>query len=74
MKEVEKVSLLTDEKLTQKELEQEDNVLVECLLSDQSNLIGNSLMTANFRRRFGAFILAIRREGTIFEKKSPILF
>ena len=69
MKEVEKVSLLTDEKLTQKELEQEDNVLVECLLSDQSNLIGNSLMTANFRRRFGAFILAIRREGTIFRKK-----
>ena len=69
MKEVEKVNLLTDEKLTQKELEQEDNVLVECLLSDQSNLIGNSLMTANFRRRFGAFILAIRREGTIFRKK-----
>ncbi|MEC9456616.1 MAG: SLC13 family permease [Candidatus Neomarinimicrobiota bacterium] len=69
MKEVEKVSLLTDEKLTQKELEQEDNVLVECLLSDQSNLIGNSLMTANFRRRFGAFILAIRREGSIFRKK-----
>ena len=69
MKEVEKVSLLTDEKLTQKELEQEDNVLVECLLSDQSNLIGNSLMTANFRRRFGAFILAIRRDGTIFRKK-----
>ena len=26
-------------------------------------------MTANFRRRFGAFILAIRREGTIFRKK-----
>ena len=69
MKEVEKVNLLTDEKLTQKELEQEDNVLVECLLSDQSNLIGDSLMTSNFRRRFGAFILAIRREGTIFRKK-----
>ena len=29
MKEVEKVALLTDEKLTQEELEQEDNVLVE---------------------------------------------
>ena len=69
MKEVEKVTLLTDEKLTQKELEQEDNILVECLLSDQSNLIGDTLMTSNFRRRFGAFILAIRREGTIFRKK-----
>ena len=32
MKEVEKITLLTDEKLTQKELEQEDNILVECLL------------------------------------------
>tara|TARA_B100000686_G_scaffold111291_1_gene118622 strand:+ start:77812 stop:79608 length:1797 start_codon:yes stop_codon:yes gene_type:complete len=69
MKEVEKVTLLTDEKLTQSELEQEDNILVECLISDQSNLIGKSIMTSNFRRRFGAFILAIRREGTIFRKK-----
>ena len=69
MKEVEKVTLLTDEKLTQKELEQEDNILVECLLSDQSNLIGDTLITSNFRRRFGAFTLAIRREGTIFRKK-----
>ena len=40
MKEVEKVSLLTDEKLTQNELEQEDNILIECMVTDQSNLIG----------------------------------
>ena len=69
MKEVEKVTLLTDEKLTQEELEQENNILVECLLSDQSSLIGETLLTSNFRRRFGAFILAIRRDGTIFRKK-----
>ena len=69
MKEVEKVTLLTDEKLTQEELEQENNILVECLLSDQSSLIGDTLLTSNFRRRFGAFILAIRRDGTIFRKK-----
>jgi di/tricarboxylate transporter len=69
MKEVEKITLLTDEKLTQQELEKEDNVLVECLLTEQSDLVGHSLMTSNFRRRFGAFILAIRREGTIFRKK-----
>jgi di/tricarboxylate transporter len=60
---------LTDEKLTQSELEQEDNVLVECLLTDQSDLVGKSLMASNFRQRFGAFILAIRREGDIFRKK-----
>ena len=69
MKEIEKVALLTDEKLTQSELEQEDNILVECLLTDQSDLVGRSLMSSNFRQQFGAFILAIRREGDIFRKK-----
>ena len=69
MKEVEKVALLTDEKLTQEELEQEDNVLVECILTDKSELVGKSLKSGNFRRRFGAFILAVRREGVIFRKK-----
>ena len=32
IKEVEKITLLTDEKLTQKELEQKDNILMECCL------------------------------------------
>ena len=69
MKEVESVALLTGEKLTQSELEQEDNELVECLLTDDSDLVGKSLMSTNFRQIFGAFILAIRREGGIFRKK-----
>ena len=69
MKEVEKVSLLTDEKLTQAELEQEDNVLMECMVTDKSDIIGQTLMESNFRNRFHAFILAIRREGSIIRKK-----
>ena len=69
MKDLEKVALLTDEKLTEKELVQEDNVLVQCLLTDKSDLTGKSLMQINFRRRFGAFVLAIRREGEILRKK-----
>jgi di/tricarboxylate transporter len=69
MKDLEKVTLLTDEKLTEKELVQEDNVLVQCLLTDKSDLTGKSLMQINFRRRFGAFVLAIRREGEILRKK-----
>jgi di/tricarboxylate transporter len=69
MKEVEKVALLTDEKLTQEELEKDDNVVVECLITDKSDLVGKSLKASNFRRRFGSFILAIRREGSIFRKK-----
>jgi len=69
MKELEKVTLLTDEKLTEKELEQEENILVEGILTDHSRLIGRSSKTINFRRRYGAFILAIRREGTILRDK-----
>ena len=69
MKEVEGITLLTDEKLTQAELEQEDNELVECLLTDDSDLVGKSLMSTNFRQVFGAFILAIRREGDFIRKK-----
>ena len=69
MKEVEKVSLLTDEKLTQNELEQEDNILIECMVTDQSNLIGKTIVNSNFRKRFYAFILAIRREGSIIRNK-----
>ena len=69
MKEVEKVSMLTDEKLTQAELIHDDNTLVECILTNQSGLVGKSLMEINFRRRFGSFILAIRREGAILRRK-----
>ena len=69
LKTIEKLSMLTDEKLNQSELIQENNVLVECLLTNKSELIGTSLMAANFRRRFGSFVLAIRREGTIIRKK-----
>ncbi|MFC1565894.1 SLC13 family permease [Candidatus Neomarinimicrobiota bacterium] len=69
MKELERVTLLTDEKLTEKELEQEENILVEGILTDRSRLIGRSSKSINFRRRYGAFILAIRREGTILRDK-----
>lgn len=69
MKEVEKVTMLTDEKLTQNELIHDDNTLVECLITNKAVLVGKSLMEINFRRRFGSFILAIRREGEILRKK-----
>tara|TARA_B100001079_G_C16332189_1_gene479633 strand:- start:4 stop:1164 length:1161 start_codon:yes stop_codon:yes gene_type:complete len=69
MKEVEKVKMLTDEKLTQAELVHDNNTLVECILANQSELVGKSLMEINFRRRFGSFILAIRREGAILRRK-----
>jgi di/tricarboxylate transporter len=69
MKEVEQVYMLTDEKLNQEELTKEENLLVECLVTNQSELVGQSLKEANFRLRFGSFVLAIRREGDILRKK-----
>ena len=69
LKEIEKLSLLIDEKLTQEELEQEDNILAECLITDNSELIGQTLQEANFRRSFGSFVLAIRREGEVIRRK-----
>ena len=69
LKEIENLVMLADEKLTQEELEQEDNILAECLVTDNSELIGLSLQEANFRRSFGSFVLAIRREGEIIRRK-----
>ena len=39
------------------------------MVTDQSDLIGQTIMNSNFRKRFYAFILAIRREGGIIRKK-----
>ena len=69
MKKIEKVSLISDEKMTKKELESEDNVLIEGVVRNRSSIVGRSLMKINFRRRFGAFVLAIRREGKLMHRK-----
>lgn len=69
MKEVERIAMLTDQKLTGAELTHEDNILVEAVLTDKSNFIGRTLMEINFRRRFGSFVLAIRKEGAILRRK-----
>ena len=69
LKEIENLALLTDEKLTQEELEQENHILAECLVTDNSELIGQTLQEANFRRTFGSFVLAIRREGEVIRRK-----
>jgi len=69
LKEIENLALLTDEKLTQEELEQENHILAECLITDNSELIGQTLQDANFRRTFGSFVLAIRREGEVIRRK-----
>jgi di/tricarboxylate transporter len=68
-REEEKVLLLTDLKMNQSELTGAESVVVEGLVTQESTLIGQSLKEVDFRNSFGAFVLAIRREGRVLREK-----
>tara|TARA_B100000315_G_scaffold260765_1_gene325007 strand:- start:20922 stop:22715 length:1794 start_codon:yes stop_codon:yes gene_type:complete len=68
-REEEKVLLLTDVKLNSAELTGDDSVIVEGLVSPGSSLIGMNLNDVDFRKKFGGFVLAIRREGKMLREK-----
>ncbi|MFQ6616387.1 MAG: SLC13 family permease [Fidelibacterota bacterium] len=68
-REEEKVLLLTDVKMNQVELAGQENVVVEGLVTPGSTLIGKSIKEVDFRNKFGAFVLAIRREGKTLREK-----
>lgn len=71
------VALLSDVKLTDEELAAGEQVVVEALVSPASDLIGRTLRQADFRRTYGAFVLAIRREqATLHERlaRTPLRF
>ncbi|HLF56892.1 MAG TPA: SLC13 family permease [Thermoanaerobaculia bacterium] len=65
--------LLSDTKLTDSELSDRDNVLVEMQLSPTSTLEGMSLKEVDFRRRFGAFVLALSRAGEVIREKLALI-
>ncbi len=44
-------------------------LLIESIVTNKAKFVGQSLMKSDFRRRFGLFILAIRREGSILREK-----
>ncbi len=51
-------------------LKEEDVLFVKGSFdTDNSELIGQTLQEANFRRTFGSFVLAIRREGEVIRRK-----
>jgi len=62
-KEQQVLRLLTDVKLADRDLAGEDTTLAEVQLSPASTLEGMSLREIDFRRRFGAFVLALGRTG-----------
>lgn len=64
-----KLLLLTDTKLNDEELSIGDNILTEVLVSPTSRLIGSTLKEIDFRRRYGCFVMAIRKHGETLRNK-----
>jgi len=61
--------LLSDIKLSQKELLGNNHVLVEGLISQNSNIIGKTLSQLNYRQRYSSFVLAIKRQAELLRDK-----
>ena len=64
-----KVLLLSDVKMSQRELSGKNHVIVEGIVSQQSALIGKTLKDFDFRRRFGSFVLALNRQQELIREK-----
>ena len=64
-----------DEKVNDEKLRSDNIQLIEALVPPDSTLVGRTLSTANFYRRFGCSVLAVQRRGrTIRERISKIRF
>jgi len=72
-KEQQQLLLLSDIKLSDADLADADNVLAEMQLSPSSTLEGVSLREVDFRRRFGAFVLALSRTGELIRDKLALI-
>ena len=63
------VAPLSDGRLSDAQISEEGQFLVEAIVSRNSRLIGRTLEEIDFRQRVGAFVLAIRRGGEILHDK-----
>ncbi|WP_336361423.1 SLC13 family permease [Haladaptatus sp. ZSTT2] len=65
------LDLLPEVKVTDEELEQigEGRNLIEVVIAPSSALVGQSLSTANFRQRYDATVLALRRGGELIRQR-----
>ena len=68
-KEQQQLLMLSDIKISDADLAGEETVLAEVQLSPASTLEGMSLAEIDFRRRFGAFVLALARTGELIREK-----
>jgi di/tricarboxylate transporter len=61
--------LLSDTKLDDADIADENNILAEVQLSPLSLLIGQTLEEIDFRKRYGCFVLALDRTGEMIRDK-----
>jgi di/tricarboxylate transporter len=69
LKESAKLELSAEFKLRDETLQDEEMVLVQAIISPQSQLIGRTLKTIFFRNRYNALVLAIHRRGALLRDK-----
>ncbi len=69
VREAEGVGIHPRVKFKDEDLQSPDVVLAECVISARSKLIGKTIKQINFRRRFQATALAIRRHGGDIREK-----
>jgi di/tricarboxylate transporter len=65
--------LLTDIKLSDSDLSDQHTILAELQLSPLSSLVGSNLKEIDFRRRSGAFVLALNRTGEFIRDKVAMI-
>ncbi|MFP3940408.1 MAG: SLC13 family permease [Thermoanaerobaculia bacterium] len=68
-KEQRRLLLLSDTKLDDSDLADENNILAEFQLSPTSRLVGQTLNQVDFRKRYGCFVLALNRTGEVIRDK-----
>ena len=69
IRDAEGIDILAEIKLSDQDLQSEDITLAEAVISPNSTLIGKTLKKVNFRRRYKATALAIRRHGAQIREK-----
>ena len=64
-----KLLLLSEIKISQQELTGENYVIVEGLIPENSNIINKTIGLIDFRKNFGSFVLAIKRQTELLRDK-----
>lgn len=63
------ILILPDIKMSQEELEGDNHVIVEAIITNESNLIGKNLREVNFRDIYSSFVLAVKRQQELLRNK-----